>query len=68
MSGWNVSRRGYVELFNIQLFIPCVIDNMTIYGNVFHHILAKDGKFSALGGEDAGGTGEMKKSQEVSIA
>jgi len=33
---------------------------MTIYGNVFHHILAKDGKFFALGGEDAGGTGEQK--------
>ena len=41
---------------------------MTIYGNISHRILAIHGKFSTLGGGDAGWTGEMKKSQEVSIA
>ena len=60
MSGWNVSWRGYGGLFNIPWFFPCVIDNTSIRGNIFHRILEIEGKFSTLGGEDAGGTGEQK--------
>jgi hypothetical protein len=47
MSGWNVRWRELEGLFDIQLFIPCVIDNMTIRGNISHRILALFGKFSA---------------------
>jgi len=49
-----------LNTLNIQLFFPCVIDNTTIYKNIFHRILTVEGKISTLGGEDAGGTGEQK--------